>query len=117
MIINISLALLSISSVIAGFFMFFYLVISNVRFTKGEIRDILQHFIYGSILTYGGLLCQFFVASLSLYQTCFEVLAYVFFLFGFSFNLYAAYKIHELSKVFGFASGRIPQRLKKILES
>ncbi len=112
---NIGFVLLSLSSVIAGFIVTLLLALSNVRFTKGKLNKIISNFIKGTLLTYGGLVSQLLSEIFQVYGTPLDVIKYLFFLFGFSFYLLASSEIFELSQVVGFASKKVPKKLKKIL--
>lgn len=105
----------SLGGVAIAFIAVSLIAISNERFLKGELKRFLQKFILGSYFLYTAVVIQFIydispspIFSLDLLKSIFIYLASVFFFL-------AANDVYELSKILGFASGRLPRKLKRIL--
>ncbi|MEM7821534.1 MAG: hypothetical protein QXX38_01835 [Candidatus Aenigmatarchaeota archaeon] len=90
---------------------------SSLKFTRGEIQRIVDNFIWGTIFMFGAIVSQFQVEFFNLARTPIDFIKYVFMLSALTLYFIASYEIYRLSKVFGFASEEIPEKLKKILKS
>lgn len=108
---------LSLVAMLLGFLTVLFLSISNIKFTKGDLRVIIEDFGRGTIATYAALSSQFFIELFQLFDTWLELLKYLFLILGFTFYLLASIRIYRLSTVLGFAGSKIPEKLKKILHS
>jgi len=115
--IDILFSLLASVGPILGFAAVLLLSHSNIKFTKGELQKIIDNFVLGTILMFSAMFAQFQVEFFNLARTLIDVLKYIFIIYGFIFYLLASYEIHKLSKVLGFASKEMPEKLKKILKS
>ncbi len=104
-----------LAAMMLGFLTVFFLSLSNIKFTEGDLRKIIENFIYGTILVYGFLTSEFFFKLFSLNALQFVLIKYSLLIGSFYFYLLASYRIYEMSKVFGFA-GKLPEKLRKILE-
>lgn len=90
---------------------------SSLKFTKGEIQKITSNFVWGTIFMFGAMLAQFQVEFFTLSRTPIDVVKYILMFVGFSYYLHASFRIYRMSKVLGFASKDIPEKLKRILKS
>jgi len=90
---------------------------SNVKFTKGELQKTIENFIWGTIFMFGAVSAQAQVDILNLSGTPIDAIKYLFLLIAFVFFFSASYRIHKMSKVFGFASKEMPKKLKRVLKS
>lgn len=105
----------SLGAIIIAFVSVSLIAVSNERFLKGELKRFLQKFICGSYFLFTSVVIQFVYdispspsLFLDLFKSIFIYLASV------SFFL-AANDIYELSKILGFASNRLPKKLRRIL--
>jgi hypothetical protein len=94
----------------------FYLLKSNVRFTKGEMQKITLDFSYGIFFFFGALTSLFIVEALNLQNSVLDFIQRVFFLVSTMKFLQASLRVYKMSKVIGFASEEMPEKLKKILK-
>ncbi|MEM5836253.1 MAG: hypothetical protein QXR09_01380 [Candidatus Aenigmatarchaeota archaeon] len=115
--IEIFFQILSLLNSILAFITVIIFARSNIKFTKGELQEIINYFVWGTIFMFGGMIAQLEVEFLNLAGTPIDMIKYFLFLGGFSYYLLASFKIHKMSKVLGFASGEMPKKLKKILKS
>jgi uncharacterized membrane protein YbjE (DUF340 family) len=106
----------SICSILA-FIIVIYLAKSNIKFTKGELQKIIEHFVWGTIFIFGAMAAQLQVDLLKLAGTPIDMIKYFFMIIAFYFYLIASHKIYQLSKVLGFASEELPKKLKRVLKS
>jgi hypothetical protein len=94
-----------------------YLLRSRIKFTKGELQEIIKYFVWGTIFMFGAMAAQLLVDIFNLVNTPINVIKYFFTLVGFSFYVFASNRIYKMSKVLGFASEELPRKLKKVLKS
>jgi uncharacterized membrane protein YbjE (DUF340 family) len=106
----------SVCSILA-FVTVIYLAKSNIKFTKGELQKIIEHFVWGTIFMFGAMAAQLQVDLLKLAGTLIDFIKYFFMVIACYYYLVASYKIHQLSKVLGFASEELPKKLKRVLKS
>lgn len=90
---------------------------SRIKFTKGEIQKIIEDFIWGTIFLFGFIAASFQVEVLNLRGSLIDLIKYLLLIIALIRYMMAANRIHNLSKVFGFASEQIPKKLKKVLKS
>lgn len=109
--------ILSFACALASFIIAILLSRSNIRFTKGELYEIIKNFILGTIFLFGAMNAQFIAELPGFGRSVMDLVKYFFMLEALFFYLLATLKIHKMSKVLGFASEEIPKRLKKVLKS
>jgi uncharacterized membrane protein YbjE (DUF340 family) len=100
-----------------AFIIVIYLARSNIKFTKGELQKIIEDFVWGTIFIFGAMAAQLQVDLLKLAGTPIDMIKYFFMIIALYFYFTASYKIHQLSKVLGFASEELPKKLKRVLKS
>lgn len=115
--IQIFFQFLSCLSTVLAFITVLILTRSNIKFTKGELQEIINYFVWGTIFMFGAMVAQLQVDILDLTYTPIDMIKYLFLLISFSCYLLASLKIYKMSKVFGFASEDLPKKLKKVLKS
>ena len=93
-----------------------YLLKSNIRFTKGEMQKITLDFSYGTFFFFGALASLLIVEALNLQNSILDFIQRIFFLISAIKFLQASLRVYKMSKVIGFASEEIPEKLKKILK-
>jgi hypothetical protein len=93
-----------------------YLLKSNIRFTKGEMQKITLDFSYGTFFFFGTLASLLIVEALNLQNSILDFIQRIFFLISAIKFLQASLRVYKMSKVIGFASGEMPEKLKKILK-
>jgi hypothetical protein len=114
---GILFSLLSLTNVLLGFIIVIFLSYSNLKFTKGEIQRIINNFVWGTILMFGAMTAQFQVEFFNLAETPIDIIRYIFFFGSLAYYLAASFEIYKMSKVLGFASEEMPEKLKKVLKS
>jgi len=107
----------SLASSIAGFFIVIVLALSSRKFLKGEIREFVELLTLGSVFLYAFTLTQFMMELFQFYTLAFDMLRGVLVFGSFIFFVSAAAHIYEIAEALGFASDKIPEKLKKILGS
>ena len=107
----------SLASSIAGFFIVIVLALSGRKFLKGEIKDFVELTMLGSLFLYAFTLTQFMMEFFKFEILVFDVLRGALVFGAFIFFTSAAFHIYEIAEALGFASKKIPKKLKKILES
>jgi hypothetical protein len=115
--IEVFFSFLGLITALLGFVTVIFLSLSNPNFTKGEFQKIINYFIWGTIFMFGAMASQFQVEVFNLAKTLIDAIKYIFMVAGFSCYLFASYRIYRISKVIGFASKELPEKLKKILKS
>jgi hypothetical protein len=114
--LNIFLASITFFSNLIAILAVIYLLKSNVRFTKGEMQKITLDFSYGTFFFFGALVSLFIVEALNLQNSILDFIQRIFFLISAIKFLQASLRVYKMSKVIGFASEEIPEKLKKILK-
>jgi len=114
--LNVLLASITFFSNLIAISAVFYLLKSNVRFTKGEMQKITLDFSYGTFFFFGALASLFIVEALNLQNSILDFIQKIFFLISAIKFLQASLRVYKMSKVIGFASEEIPKKLKKILK-
>jgi len=94
----------------------FYLVKSNVRFTKGEMQKITIDFSYATFFFFGAITSLLIVEILYLQNSILDFIQRVFLLLSAIKFLQASLRLYKMSKVIGFAGEELPEKLKKILK-
>jgi hypothetical protein len=114
--LNLFLSLITLFSNLVAILAVIYLLKSNVRFTKGEMQKITLDFSYGTFFFFGALVSLFMVEALNLQNSILDFIQRIFFLISAIKFLQASLRVYKMSKVIGFASEEIPEKLKKILK-
>ncbi|MGC8993463.1 MAG: hypothetical protein ACP5H3_02200 [Candidatus Aenigmatarchaeota archaeon] len=108
--------LLTALNAVLMFVTIIYLLKSNIRFTKGEMQKITWNFSFGTIFLFGAIVSMLIVEFLSLQNSILDLIQRIFLIFSSYYFLTASYKLYKVSKVLGFASSDMPEKLKKILK-
>jgi hypothetical protein len=114
--LNIFLAPITFLSNLIAILAVVYLLKSNIRFTKGEMQKITLDFSYGTFFFFGALVSLFIVEVLNLQNSILDFLQRTFFLISTVKFFQASLRLYKISKVIGFASKEMPEKLKKILK-
>ena len=93
----------------------FYLLKSNVRFTKGEMQKMTIDFFYATFFFFGAITSLLIVETLSLQNSILDFIQRIFLLISAFKFLQASSRVYKMSKVIGFAGKELPEKLKKIL--
>ncbi|MEM0333242.1 MAG: hypothetical protein QXX30_02125 [Candidatus Aenigmatarchaeota archaeon] len=115
MIETIFLILTSISTILCLFSMYF-LVKSNIRFTKGEMQKITTDFGLGVLFFSGVVLARLMVEIFRFEIPILPFIEKIFLIVASYKFAQASYRLYKISKVIGFASSEIPKKLKRILK-
>ncbi|MEM5878880.1 MAG: hypothetical protein QXU74_00075 [Candidatus Aenigmatarchaeota archaeon] len=115
--IEIFFQILSLLSSVLAFITVIMFARSNIKFTKGELQEIINYFVWGTIFMFGAMAAQLQVDLFNLSGTPIDMIKYLLLLIGFSYYLLASNRIYKMSKVLGFASEEMPKKLKKVLKS
>jgi hypothetical protein len=107
----------SLASSIAGFFIVIVLALSSRKFLKGEIKDFVELLMFGCLFLYAFTLSQFIKEFFSIDMIFLDIARGVLVFGSFIFFVSAAIHIYEIAEALGFASGKVPKKLKKILDS
>lgn len=107
----------SLASAVAGFFIVIVLALSSRKFLKGEIREFVELLMFGSLFLYGFTLTQFMMEFFNFKTLAFDLIRGILVFGAFGFFVSAASHIYEIAEALGFASKKVPKKLKKILES
>jgi len=105
----------SIGGIAIAFFAVSLIAVSNERFLKGELKRFLQKFICASYFLYTAVVIQFIYDISSSPSLFLDLLRSIFIYLASVFFFLAANDVYELSKIFGFASNKLPKKLKRIL--
>jgi hypothetical protein len=80
------------------------------------MQKITLDFSYGTFFFFGALVSLFIVEALNLQNSILDFIQRIFFLISAIKFLQASLRVYKMSKVIGFASEEIPEKLKKILK-
>lgn len=108
--------ILTMVSMLFGFITVSWLVFSNKKFLEGEIKKIFNSIILGIAFIYYAIVIQTIIEYFGMYGSRLEVVKYSLILIGFLIFFWSAYRMHKTSKILGFASGKMPKKLEKILK-
>jgi hypothetical protein len=106
---------LLLAGTISGFTIVIYLAMTSRCFLKGEIKRFTDFMMCGCMCLYGSVLSQYLTVLFALQGTALELTGTIFIYIGTIFFLLATNEIYELSKFIGFASEKMPKKLKEIL--
>lgn len=108
---------LVLTGVIGGFITTIVLTIATRKFLKGDLKNIVELLLCGSMFLYSFLVTQFLIDVFLLGETFLEIFKGVFVYLAFIYFIFAGVYVYEMSKSLGFASEKVSRKLKKILES
>lgn len=99
-----------------GFAIVLWLCVSGRRFLKGDVRSLVDKMIFGVIFLHASVAAQFFIEAFGVYGSILEILKYSFMMIGLIFLFWSAHIVSNTSKILGFASEKMPEKLKKVLK-
>ncbi len=105
------------SAVLGSGIIIIYLAIASNKFTRGNMRNMVELLMFGYLFSYGFMALSISVELLKIEDPRIIFVKNSFVLISFALFLFAANEIYELSKVLGFHSEKISKKLKKILKS